>query len=270
MPDPKVRDTLRKSTTSPARMTELVDEVREVTEQLHPERARSCRNAITMCRVMVDEIRLRAHGPPARRTRTVARRLGLACCPSAYGSGAVPRPDSEAPSQRLGGRFGPEQEPHTVLAIAAVGEAKRSDVEVPVGPAVQDGIERLGRPRPIISTVAAPGGVCGGHHEGERRGGGSDCHRETNQVPAHRCIPFVAVVCAPLVRTRPGKGMRRPTIRWWRWHRTRRAADGRREGADVMTRARLFWAGLLAAATTAVLVGAPAMVHAGISFQAME
>jgi hypothetical protein len=33
------------------------------------------------------------------------------------------------------------------------------------------------------------------------------------------------------------------------------AADRRREGADVMTRGRLFWAGLLAAATTAVLVG---------------
>jgi len=42
-------------------MTELVDEVREVTEQLEPDRARSCRNAITMCSVMVDEIRLRAH-----------------------------------------------------------------------------------------------------------------------------------------------------------------------------------------------------------------
>jgi hypothetical protein len=38
--------------------------VREVTEQLHPERARSCRNAITMCSVMVDEIRLRAHARP--------------------------------------------------------------------------------------------------------------------------------------------------------------------------------------------------------------
>jgi hypothetical protein len=37
-----------------------------------------------------------------------------------------------------------------------------------------------------------------------------------------------------------------------------------------MTRARLFWAGLLAAATTAVQVGAPAVVHAGISFQALE
>ena len=37
-----------------------------------------------------------------------------------------------------------------------------------------------------------------------------------------------------------------------------------------MTRARLFSAGLLAAATTAVLVGAPAMVQAGISFQALD
>jgi hypothetical protein len=32
-----------------------------VTEQLEPERARSCRNAIAMPSVMVDEIRLRAH-----------------------------------------------------------------------------------------------------------------------------------------------------------------------------------------------------------------
>jgi hypothetical protein len=46
------------------RTTELVAEVREVTEQLEPERARSCRNAITMCSVMVDEIRLRAHARP--------------------------------------------------------------------------------------------------------------------------------------------------------------------------------------------------------------
>jgi signal transduction histidine kinase len=45
-------------------MAELLEEVRTVTEQLHPERARSCRNAITMCRVMVDEIRLRAYARP--------------------------------------------------------------------------------------------------------------------------------------------------------------------------------------------------------------
>ena len=47
-----------------ASMTGELEEVREVTEQLAPERARSCRNAITMCSVMVDEIRLRAHARP--------------------------------------------------------------------------------------------------------------------------------------------------------------------------------------------------------------
>ena len=35
-----------------------------MTEQLEPERARSCRNAITMASVMIDEIRLRAHARP--------------------------------------------------------------------------------------------------------------------------------------------------------------------------------------------------------------
>jgi hypothetical protein len=39
-------------------MTELVDEVRTVTGQLEPERARLCRNAIATGSVMVDEIRL--------------------------------------------------------------------------------------------------------------------------------------------------------------------------------------------------------------------
>jgi hypothetical protein len=38
----------------------------------------------------------------------------------------------------------------------------------------------------------------------------------------------------------------------------------------MFTRARLIWAGLLAAATTAVLVGAPAVVQAGISFNAID
>jgi hypothetical protein len=63
--EPTVRDMLI------ARIDELVDiatrnleEIRAVTEQLEPERARSCRNAITMCSVMVDEIRLRAHARP--------------------------------------------------------------------------------------------------------------------------------------------------------------------------------------------------------------
>jgi hypothetical protein len=35
-------------------------------------------------------------------------------------------------------------------------------------------------------------------------------------------------------------------------------------------RIRLLCAGLLAAATTAVLVGAPAMVHAGIAFNGLD
>jgi hypothetical protein len=42
------------------------------------------------------------------------------------------------------------------------------------------------------------------------------------------------------------------------------------KGADMFTRVRLIWAGLLAAATTAALVGAPAMVHAGISLNAID
>jgi hypothetical protein len=65
MPDPNVRDLLLARVDEiTGRMTELIAEVREVTEQLEPERARSCRNAITMASVMVDEIRLRAHARP--------------------------------------------------------------------------------------------------------------------------------------------------------------------------------------------------------------
>jgi hypothetical protein len=65
MPDPNVRDLLLARVDEiTAKLTELIAEVREVTEQLAPERARSCRNAITMCSVMIDEIRLRAHARP--------------------------------------------------------------------------------------------------------------------------------------------------------------------------------------------------------------
>jgi hypothetical protein len=38
----------------------------------------------------------------------------------------------------------------------------------------------------------------------------------------------------------------------------------------MFTRRRLFWAGLLAAATTTALVGAPAIVQAGISFNTLD
>jgi hypothetical protein len=65
MADPKVRDMLlAKVDELTASMTGELEEVREVTEQLHPERAQSCRNAITMASVMIDEIRLRAHARP--------------------------------------------------------------------------------------------------------------------------------------------------------------------------------------------------------------
>ena len=71
MPDGSVREQLLARVDElTASMTGELDEVREVTEQLAPERARSCRNAITMASVMVDEIRLRAHACPHRRART--------------------------------------------------------------------------------------------------------------------------------------------------------------------------------------------------------
>jgi hypothetical protein len=41
-------------------------------------------------------------------------------------------------------------------------------------------------------------------------------------------------------------------------------------GADMFTRTRLICAGLLAAATKAALVGAPAMVQAGITFNLLD
>jgi hypothetical protein len=65
MPEPNVRDLLLARVDEiTARVSELLAEVREVTEQLAPERARSCRDAITMASVMIDEIRLRAHARP--------------------------------------------------------------------------------------------------------------------------------------------------------------------------------------------------------------
>jgi hypothetical protein len=65
MPDPTVREMLlAKVDELVAKVAMLLSETRAVTEQLEPERARSCRNAITMASVMVDEIRLRVHARP--------------------------------------------------------------------------------------------------------------------------------------------------------------------------------------------------------------
>jgi hypothetical protein len=65
MPDPTVREMLLARVDElVAKTANLLEEIRAVTEQLEPERARSCRNALTMADVMVDEIRLRAHARP--------------------------------------------------------------------------------------------------------------------------------------------------------------------------------------------------------------
>lgn len=74
MPDGSVRaQLLAKVDDLTGRMTRLLEEVGTVTEQLRPERARSCRNAITTASVMVREP---AAGPrlAVGRTGTVIRR----------------------------------------------------------------------------------------------------------------------------------------------------------------------------------------------------
>jgi hypothetical protein len=60
--EPTVGELLVARIDEPCRLLHLeFDNVAKACEQLAPERARSCRNAITMASVMVDEIRLRAH-----------------------------------------------------------------------------------------------------------------------------------------------------------------------------------------------------------------
>jgi hypothetical protein len=80
MPDGSVRaQLLAKVDDLTARLSELVAEVREVTEQLETERAQSCRNAITMASVMIDEIGCEptpAHSTSPNRRRMCPRLLG--------------------------------------------------------------------------------------------------------------------------------------------------------------------------------------------------
>ena len=45
-------------------ITRALEGIRVATDQLEPDRARSCRNAINMTAINVDEIRLRAHARP--------------------------------------------------------------------------------------------------------------------------------------------------------------------------------------------------------------
>ena len=65
VPDPTVRDMLV------AKIDELVamtvrdlDEIRAVTDQFEPDRAQSCRVVLTMAKVMLDEVHLRAAARP--------------------------------------------------------------------------------------------------------------------------------------------------------------------------------------------------------------
>jgi hypothetical protein len=63
--EPTVRELLLARIDEHCRLLGLeLDQVAKACEQLAPERACSCRNALTMCSVMVDEIRLRAHARP--------------------------------------------------------------------------------------------------------------------------------------------------------------------------------------------------------------
>jgi hypothetical protein len=63
--DRTVRDLLLARIDEHCRMLELeLKQVTEACEQLESERARSCRNAITVASVMVDEIRRRAYVRP--------------------------------------------------------------------------------------------------------------------------------------------------------------------------------------------------------------
>ena len=63
--EPTVRELLLARIDEHCRLLGLeLDQVAKACEQLAPERGRSCRNAITMAAVMIDEIRLRAHAQP--------------------------------------------------------------------------------------------------------------------------------------------------------------------------------------------------------------
>jgi hypothetical protein len=65
MPDPTVRELLLARVDEHLRVLEQgLAHLGTIVEQLEPDRARSCRNAVAMCAVMLDEIRLRAHAQP--------------------------------------------------------------------------------------------------------------------------------------------------------------------------------------------------------------
>ena len=63
MPEKSVRAVLVAKVNELVDMTSQdLDEIGAVTDQLEPDRAQSCRVVVGMCRVMLDEVRVRAHG----------------------------------------------------------------------------------------------------------------------------------------------------------------------------------------------------------------
>jgi hypothetical protein len=61
VPDPTLREMLVAKVDELVGMTSRdLDEIRAVTDRLEPDRSQSCRVVLTMARVMLDEIRLRA------------------------------------------------------------------------------------------------------------------------------------------------------------------------------------------------------------------
>jgi hypothetical protein len=64
-PDPTVREMLVAKVDELVGMTTRdLDEIGAVTDQLEPDRSQSCRVVLTMAKVMLEEIKLRAHARP--------------------------------------------------------------------------------------------------------------------------------------------------------------------------------------------------------------
>jgi hypothetical protein len=66
-PTPPVREMLVAKIDELVTMTTRdLDEIRAVTDQLEPDRAQSCRIAVALAAVALDEVKLRAHARPIK------------------------------------------------------------------------------------------------------------------------------------------------------------------------------------------------------------
>jgi hypothetical protein len=69
MPEPTVRELLLADLDELlAAVTRALDKIQEITDQLEPERARSCKSAIAVTRVGLIEVHDRAHARPLDET----------------------------------------------------------------------------------------------------------------------------------------------------------------------------------------------------------